>query len=564
MTSLRRIIAALAARLAKLPVSLRIVLVLAAVLHGVGLSWGMPASDGWDVDGIAPRDILPGLAQTYTPGEYYTYPPLHLALLAILTLPVTIAGVLHTGTMSVDAVIHELIKPSYMTVYAMTARVVSLLMSLGIVLAFAKIAEELAPEEDKKSAATWAAVLVALDAPFTYYAHATNLDVPYLFWASFSALALVRAVNREEPRRLRGALVFAALAIATKDQAYAMFLLAMPIVVLVMARQWRTVLREVLIGGAIAIGLLLLVDGAITNPSGFKARLGFLSGSASQDFATYSKDMAGRWAVVVDSVKMFTRHYPVVIAIPIAIGIVVSARSKKLAAIVPLALALSFTICFNMVARRVEERFTLLQNLVLAIYGGIGLARTWRSFSWLGRFAAVALALPAVYLAVRVDTTILQEPRYAAEEYVAATASPGDIVEVHGLNVYLARFEAPLKPMRVGRDRVDKRNPMYGMTEVQDDLANIEKRHARFVVVNGCYFWRYMDRDLSDQNGRVIPNAQLKSAQDPDATALFRGLFLRKFPYHVTYESKIRSDLFPKYELHASLGCDVWVFERDR
>ena len=51
--------------IAGLSFPLRVVLLVAACLHGVGISWGMPASDGWDVDGVAPRDFLPGLAATY-------------------------------------------------------------------------------------------------------------------------------------------------------------------------------------------------------------------------------------------------------------------------------------------------------------------------------------------------------------------------------------------------------------------------------------------------------------------------------------------------------------------
>src|SRR5690242_21088422 len=42
-------------------------------------------------------------------------------------------------------------------------------------------------------------------------------------------------------------------------------------------------------------------------------------------------------------------------------------------ALVPLAIALSFTLGFNMVARRVEERFTLPHALFFAVYAGFGL-----------------------------------------------------------------------------------------------------------------------------------------------------------------------------------------------
>ena len=281
------------AAIASLPLSLRVVLLLVAIVHGVGLSWGLPASDTWDVDGVAPRDFLPGLAETYTPGHFYTYPPLHLALLAILTAPVTVLAIVNAGGTRIPDVLSEIVAVPYMTAMASVARVTALLMSVGITLAVAKIAEEIAPatppDARRRHAPTFAAGVVGLSIPFTYYAHTSNLDVPYLFWASLAALALVRALARQEPGRLRSAAVFAALAIATKDQAYALFLGSAP--VLVVAYAWRNpserskVLRAALGSAAIALVLVLLVDGAVTNPAGFRARLAFLGGSASQDLS---------------------------------------------------------------------------------------------------------------------------------------------------------------------------------------------------------------------------------------------------------------------------------------
>ena len=61
------------------------ILFVAAALRITGLFWGLPASDGWDNDGFAPRNFLTALALTYTPGSYFTYPPLHAFVLAILT-----------------------------------------------------------------------------------------------------------------------------------------------------------------------------------------------------------------------------------------------------------------------------------------------------------------------------------------------------------------------------------------------------------------------------------------------------------------------------------------------
>ena len=78
-------------------------------------------------------------------------------------------------------------------------------------------------------------MFATLNWTFAYYAHTSNLDVPYLFWGCLAVLSLVRAVARREPRRLRAFAALAALAVGTKDQAYAMFLLGAPAAVLAAA-----------------------------------------------------------------------------------------------------------------------------------------------------------------------------------------------------------------------------------------------------------------------------------------------------------------------------------------
>ncbi|MCL2450061.1 MAG: hypothetical protein FWD17_14025, partial [Polyangiaceae bacterium] len=330
------------AAIARLPLPLRVVLFCTAIVHAVGLTWGMPASDGWDVDGVAPRDIFPGVGLTYAPGHYFTYPPLHLALVGVVTLPVLLAAVARAGTVAVPEVIHTIIAPVYMTPIAMTARVFAFGMSLGIVYAIAKVTEEVAPGRRPALAGAAAGALAACGVPFTYYAHVTNLDVPYLFWGWLATLALVRAIRRMEPARLRSAAVLAALAIATKDQAYAMFVLAAPIAVVAWALVDRAnaprITRVALGAAALAIGLVLVIDGAVVNPRGFAARLAFLSGPASRDYATYAATAAGRETALGDTVRAFVWHYPWVVAPFVVIGgaaaLAGAARRRRATAVV--------------------------------------------------------------------------------------------------------------------------------------------------------------------------------------------------------------------------------------
>lgn len=563
---------------ASLPLELRLVLLLAAVLHGIGLSWGMPSSDAWDNDGVAPRDIIPGLVATFSPGDYYTYPPLQLAIVGVLTLPVTLLAVVNAGTTSVPAVIEEILHPPYMTAITMTARLVTLMMSLGIVAVLALVAGDLASRERRRSVMTFAALFATLNWAFSYYAHTSNLDVPYLFWACLAVLWLERAILRREPRRLRAFAVFAAMAVGTKDQAYAMFLLGAPAALATWAAldPWpranrRRVLKEVTLAVAIGAVLLALIDGAVVNPSGFRARVAFLTGPASRDFEVLSRDAYGRLLAFADSFLYFRRHYPPPLALFVVIGLasgIVQARRRGgrvlAAAIVPIAVAISFSICFNVAALRAEERFTLPQMLMAAVFAGFGLDALWRLPSaarWPARAGCVALLVLALVECVRVDATLLAEPRYDTEAFLAANARPTDTIETHGLNVYQPRFPPGPRVVRVGKTDPKRRGIIPGVEELRAPLADIEERRPRFVVVSECYVWRFLERnDMESHSGRVVPSTQRADAADPDATTFFRSLFHGDLSYRLVHEARIRS--FERAWMHSSLGCPMFTFER--
>jgi len=568
--------------IADLPLPLRVVLFGAAVLHGIALTWGMPASDGWDVDGVAPRDIFPGVGLTYAPGHYFTYPPLHLALIGVLTFPVLLAAVVRAGTTSVPAVIHAIIAPVFMTPIAMTARVLAFAMSLGIVLAIAKVTEEIAPGRHKALAGAAAGALAAVGVPFTYYAHVTNLDVPYLFWGWLATLAWVRAIARREPGRLRTAAVCAALAIATKDQAYAMFILAAPFTVIAWVLVDRANARRVgasaIVGAAIAAGLVLVIDGALFNPRGFAARLAFLAGPASRDYATYAATNVGRKSALVDTLRAFTWHYPWVIApfvllgLALTLGSVLYTRKATafLAACVPALVAISFTGAFNLVALRVEHRFTMPQMLALAVYGGVGLERVASAMDWgavwvrgLGSALAVAALSCAAWGAANLDANLLEDPRYDAERWLRDHVHGGDVIEVHGLSVYMIRFPPGADVVRVAPSPVNGRNPLAGVREVQAQLTAIGERRPRFVVENECFADFFRGWATSGPDGRIEPTSMRRDDANEDATTFFGGLFAGRLPYRLVHESRIASNVFPRISLHASVGCPMLVFERN-
>ncbi len=561
----------------------RFVLLGVAILHVVGIGWGLPASDGWDVDGVAPRDFLPGVLKTFTPGDYFTYPPLHLLLLTVLTLPATLVALIRAPSLSQQDVVEVFLHVPLMTTFAMAARVVSLLMSLGIVLAVGRMASAIFGPR----ARAWAMAVAGVEVAGTYYAHTTNLDIPALFWASYALLGLVLAVQADEPKRLRRVAVLAACAIATKDQAYAVFALSFPCVLglWALARSrtgaLRELVRETIYLGVLGLGLVLLFDGALFNPTGFLARLRFLTGPASQDFAQYSRDWPGRISAFEDAVTFLPKHYPLALAPVFVLGMVLAiARTKgreRIAALVPLFAILSFTLTFNCIARRVEERFMLPQMQLLAIYGGGAIAVVLevapravasrsgrRVVSLLVRLTAVACILAGLRQSAIVIATMLGDARYDAEAYMREHVRPGDVIEVYGGNVYLPRFPEGAKVRRIGHTPPDSRNPMPGIEEVQGHLGDVDTRKPRWIVVSSGYAWRFLRESHGPADGRLIPESQLMSLADLDATNHIRSLFAGSGSYGAAHISHYEGHgaLLPPRPLHASLACDVWIFER--
>jgi hypothetical protein len=96
----------------------------------VGFSWGLPGSDSWMADSISPRSCgLGAIVETYLPGHYHKYPPLHMALLSVLSLPWMGLAASRVGA-GVDALGAELIKPLYMTGIEVSARLVAAAMAI--------------------------------------------------------------------------------------------------------------------------------------------------------------------------------------------------------------------------------------------------------------------------------------------------------------------------------------------------------------------------------------------------------------------------------------------------
>ena len=570
------------------------VLAITFVVFAVGFGWGLPASDGWDNDGVAPRDFLVALSETFSSGPtfdsaYLHYAPVHLTLLGVLTLPISITAVLNSASHAPADVIHEILKVPYMTAIMCVSRVVAIAMALGIVYAMAKIGEELGT----KRTGVFVAVVCGCNAVLVYYAHTSCLDVPALFWGSFALLTLVRAIARHEPRLLRRFAVLVVLAVGSKDQAYALFVLGAPLAVATFfvldawARQnARAVLREAAVACAIGVALFLVVDGVAFNPAGFRARIAFLTGPASKDYNYYSRDLLGRALAVRDSILYFVDYYPPAFGGLFALGLAgVIARGRKdrtklAAGLVPLFGIVSFTLLFTLVALRTEHRFLLPHMVLWSVYGGLGLewlvmstAPGWRRM--VGRTAAVLTVGWGAFMAADMDANLVFDTRYDAEDWLRAHVVPGDTIETYGLNCYLPRFPATAHVVRIGPEKPTARNPLYGAEEREDLLSNVTVRNPRFLVVPQAWAGRYLfepSPTMPSKGHFWAALKQVENTRDVDATSFFRGIMRGDGPYPPSgvsgaryrrvHTSEWSSKVWPRVTIHASVSEVVWIFER--
>ncbi len=542
------------------------ILIAAAGLRLAGLFWGLPASDGWDDDGFAPRNFLTALALTYKHGSYFAYPPLHAFFLALLTFPGLVMALLHAPSFHPADVIGEFIKPGYMTFFALTARLVNLVLSLGAIWCVGEMARLVAGRQ----AGLFAAGAAALNFGLTYYGQVSNLDVPYLFWGMLALLWCMRAVEEQQPQRFWLAALFAAAAIATKDQAYALFLLSLPLFLALwfVMNAWpranaRAVALTVLPAAAAALLALLLLDGAITNPSGFARRIAFLTGPASQDYAEYLHGPAGWAALLGDMTRTFTRGYGIVALVLAGMGMWLVWLRRNVAGFLPLLAIISFTLCFNFAALRSDDRFLLPQGVLACVYIGIAVEMIGHARPWLRRGAqavVAVIALLALHQAIAVNAAMLFDPRYDAEHWMAAHVRPGDTIEIYGQNAYLPRFPQSATVMRVGTRPPQARSPLPGVTEIKEPFD--AHRAPRFIVVNDWWI-RHYTQQQSELGGNRSPSAaQSALFGDVPARRYFTALRDGRLPYRLTHRAAPAAGFWPQIHIHESLNEAILIYER--
>lgn len=263
--------------------------------------WGLPAVTsgdsirGWDVDGITGIGPLTEFYNLFFHANadwYVVYPLFHYLLLGVCYAPY-LAWLWLTGGLETPISVYPygLKDPATsIAIFAVIGRTLTLCMAVGTVLAVYRAASIVW----NRRTGVVAALIAMLSAPMVYRARTGNLDVPVLFWTALGVVVLAAISMRGlSIRRAVWLGAFAALATATKDQAYGGWVIA---ILVVMLLHWRRILPST---GALTdrlwkapaaivlsgIVVYAVASGFVLNPDRYLAHMRFILSYEEARFA---------------------------------------------------------------------------------------------------------------------------------------------------------------------------------------------------------------------------------------------------------------------------------------
>ena len=535
-----------------------LVLALVVLAAAIGFAWGLPGGDSWAADSISPRSCgLGAIIETYWPGHYHSRPPLHMAILTVASLPWMALAVARAGT-DMGQLADELIKPLPMTGIELAARFITLMMAVGIVNNTMRLWGRLAG----RPAAIVAGLTVATNAIFIYYAHTGTVDIPSLFWLTWCLVEVDRVAAGEAKER--HALLLAVAAVLTKDQAAGALIVVLPLYLVLVpwfGRGAAPLRPELVRAVLLAIGAYAIVSGALVNPLGFARRLAYLFGPASESWTGYPRSIAGMAALVGDAIRATPHFTSWPIAAAAAAGVVMaialSWRDRRLRMLLPFLAAASFFVLFNLGALRSEDRFLLPESVLVLPYAGLLVARLRAVAAARGPVALAAAAGFALALCgvASVDGTLLVDPRYAAEAFLARLA-PGTRVEVYGGPIFLPRIPSHLVAVRPGIEPVSERQRITGVRELVDPALDPRPRSPDIIVLAT----ELSDIDMTKPPPAVRPHG-LMQYHDAQSREFFRGLYEGRLGYTRVFVATCALHWpLDCRTIHDSTGRDVWIY----
>jgi len=446
---------------------------LAINLYAIG--WGLPnGNDTWANDAIrpgAPLSIMHRVlvAEPWNSGWFwFKYPLGHVFVLAAVYAPY-LGWQFAVGALSnpSSAYPYGMADPeATLAVLALLGRGVSALMGAGcVVLVYCCVRRGFG-----RVAAVAAAIVAAFCYPVVYYAHTSNVEIPYVFWLLVAFAAAVQLLEGDGRWRWWIAMgVGAAMSLSTKELGAGFFLglaLALAAAHLLVRRPWQQLARGAGAAAVASAATLILANNVLLNPSGFLNRLGFLTQTLPREvalkYAPYyfpiqlgaGRGLAaelGQLAQAGDRL-LVSLSWPVAVAA--GLGVIVGWRSNRGWTAMALLSVAAFYLLGARAMLSLSMRYVLPLTLVGVMFAGVGVSwlLTAGRLLWLRRALAFAVVFYVVAYGWDVNRMLAGDARYAAEAWIEAHVEDGQSIELWQRPTYLPRISSRLVVDRVAFD----------------------------------------------------------------------------------------------------------------
>ena len=459
---------------------LKWILLGSVVLNVTAFWWGLPRY--WVPDELTPSTVIDGLSQHFSHGWYDRWPPFHYYALTMAMSPVLVLDAL--GRIDLYAGVWPL-------VLIVICRLVSLAAGAGILIAICATGARAFGGR----AGLFAAAIFALAAPFVYYSKTANVDVPYVFWF---AVSLVWYLRLMDTGLMRDYVLFAAsatVAICTKDQAYALYLL-MPIAIVHHRWRedrgrgptwWRVLVDRRLVAAVLTAATLFAVcQNLLFNLAGFIEHVRHIVGPGYENYRAFPPTLLGRLALLWLTGKLIEISWGWPLTLIAVAGVLVALKTARLrrAAILLLAPVLSYYLAFINVILYNYDRFVLPICLILALFGGVCLDRLLasrgRHRGW--RVAGIGGVFAYTFLyAATIDALMLGDSRHVVERWMRTHLSPADLIGVSGPTELRPRLDRPGLEISTLAELVDAHPAYYVLSADYARVAPLDSPAGQLI-----------------------------------------------------------------------------------
>lgn len=296
----------------------------------------------------------------------------------------------------------------------------------------------------------FAALVTLVSYPMFYYSRTGNVDMPMMAFAAVAMAAYARAIRAPPTPKVAIVLGAAAgFALATKEQIVGLLLAVAPVLLVLHVLELRASRRGGLTAWKVpalaAVALVVafgLGSGLFVDPTRFFAHAEFVQGRLSiarggqlTFLPSYPHTVAGS----LELARLLGRLAAHALSLPGLLlgcaGIALALGRERRALLLALPAASYLALLF-FATRTGLLRYLMPATFVIGLFAGRAIAAAWSSRVRSIRVAAAAVAAVVLGLGLLrgVDLTwaMLHDSRYAAAEWIAARAAPGDRLEYFG------------------------------------------------------------------------------------------------------------------------------------